>query len=47
MVPCSPDCSTSSQWAPSNTGVETHTAGSVTVRVFLSAGGAVRVPSQP
>ena len=39
IVPVGPAWSTSSQCAPSNTGLEIHTAGSVRVRVlFISAG---------
>ena len=39
IVPSGPDCSTSSQCAPSNTGLEIHTAGSVRVRVLFFSGG--------
>ena len=36
IVGCRPACSTSSQWAPSKTGVAMSVAGGVTVRVFSS-----------
>ena len=37
MVGCAPASSTSSQWAPSKTGVETQAAGSVRGRVLRAA----------
>ena len=51
MVGWRPASSSSSQWAPSNTGVEIHVDGSVTGRVFFSVprtGTVARgLPSQP
>ncbi len=47
MIGVRPVSSTSSQWAPSKTGLSTQTAGSVVGRVLLGATGDVRSSPQP
>ena len=47
MIGVRPVSSTSSQWAPSKTGLSTHTAGSVIGRVLLGCSAALRSSPQP
>ena len=47
IVGCLPASSSSSQWAPSNTGVDTHTAGSVRGRVLVSVPRSGTVATSP